>query len=45
MDEGTQKSDKLIKDYGTGVFKFDGSPDTSIMKEVDQWFKHLINGK
>lgn len=36
------KSDQLIKDRGTGAFRFDGSPDAAIVKEVDAWFVNLI---
>ncbi|GJJ15953.1 hypothetical protein Clacol_010232 [Clathrus columnatus] len=41
-DDGKiDRSDKLIKS-GTNVFKFNGSPDESIVKEVEAWFVHLI---
>ncbi|MEG4440520.1 hypothetical protein QUB47_01525 [Microcoleus sp. AT9_B5] len=36
------KTDKLIKDYGTSFFKIDGSPDTSVVKEVESWFINLL---
>lgn len=36
------KSDKLIKDRGTSAFKFDGSPDAPIVKEVATWFINLL---
>ena len=36
------KSDKLIKDRGTSAFKFDGSPDAAIVKEVEAWFINLL---
>lgn len=36
------KTDKLIKDYGTSAFKFDGSPDAAIVKEVKSWFINLL---
>merc|ERR1712232_722863 len=43
MDEhGVQNTDKLIKNYGAGVFRCDGSPDSTIVKEVEVWFKNLI---
>ena len=35
-------SDKLIKDRGTSAFKFDGSPDAAIVKEVEAWFINLL---
>jgi hypothetical protein len=36
------KSDKLIKDHGTGAFRFDGSPNAAIVKEVESWFIKLL---
>ena len=33
--------DKLVK-KGTNAFKFDGSPDPTIAKEVDIWFVRLV---
>ncbi|CAM9204320.1 unnamed protein product, partial [Choristocarpus tenellus] len=36
------RSDKLIKDGGTSAFKFDGSPDSTIVKEVQSWFVDFI---
>ncbi|KAF9080337.1 hypothetical protein BGX27_005521 [Mortierella sp. AM989] len=43
LDDGIAKSDKLIKDYGSSFFKFDGSPDPSIVREVQTWFTNLIS--
>ncbi|KAJ6620954.1 hypothetical protein B0H10DRAFT_1875405 [Mycena sp. CBHHK59/15] len=40
--DNINRVDKFIKE-GTNVFKFDGSPDTTIMREVETWFTNLIN--
>ena len=45
MDDGVEKSDTLVKNYGTSAFKFDGSADSSIVREVEVWFKTLVGGK
>ncbi|KAJ3559796.1 hypothetical protein NP233_g11176 [Leucocoprinus birnbaumii] len=43
-DEATiERSDKLIKPSKMNAFKFDGSPDAAIVKEVENWFKKFIN--
>ncbi|KAG0050057.1 hypothetical protein BGZ83_005178 [Gryganskiella cystojenkinii] len=42
LDDGIARSDKLIKD-GTNFFKVDGSPDPTIVKEVNSWFTKLIS--
>ncbi|KAI0768290.1 hypothetical protein BD413DRAFT_565130 [Trametes elegans] len=36
------RSDKIIKE-GTNFFKFDGSPDRSIVEEVNSWFVNFIS--
>ncbi|KAI0768292.1 hypothetical protein BD413DRAFT_614614 [Trametes elegans] len=36
------KRDKLIKE-GTNFFKFDGSPDSAVVHEVNSWFVNFIN--
>ncbi|GAB1312313.1 hypothetical protein MFIFM68171_02523 [Madurella fahalii] len=40
--DAVKRTDKLIKS-GVNVFRFDGSPDTAIVKEVQSWFVNLIN--
>ncbi|KDR77776.1 hypothetical protein GALMADRAFT_210023 [Galerina marginata CBS 339.88] len=42
--DAISRSDKLIKS-GTNVFKFDGSPDATIVNEVQAWFVGLISDK
>ncbi|KAH7286366.1 hypothetical protein KP509_32G003700 [Ceratopteris richardii] len=41
-DDVTERSDKYIK-HSSGAFKFDGSPDETIVKEVEAWFHKLIS--
>jgi hypothetical protein len=43
-DGKVDRADKLIKS-GTNVFKFDGSPDAAIVKEVESWFVKLVQDK
>lgn len=43
FDQGIQRSDKLIKDTGVSFFKFDGSPDDAVVREVHTWFSNLVN--
>jgi hypothetical protein len=45
MDDGQTNTDKFTKNYGTSVFKVDGSADKTVVKEVEQWFKALVGGK
>ncbi|CAM9652884.1 unnamed protein product, partial [Choristocarpus tenellus] len=40
-DSEVNRVDKLSKS-GTAAFKFDGSPDRAIVKEVQSWFVNLI---
>ncbi|KAF9273695.1 hypothetical protein BGZ68_001285 [Mortierella alpina] len=42
LDHGIDRSDKLIKD-GVNFFKVNGSPDPTIVKEVQAWFTSLIS--
>lgn len=44
LDTGLERSDKLIKDFGTSAFKFDGSADTGVVREVETWFRNFIGG-
>lgn len=41
LDDEISRSDKIIKESG-GDFKFDGSPDQTIVNEVLAWFTGLI---
>jgi len=41
-DGKVDRVDKLLKS-GVNVFKFDGSPDAAIVKEVEGWFSKLIS--
>ena len=38
-----RKTDKIIKDRGTSAFKFDGSPDAAIVREIESWFIKLVD--
>ncbi|KAJ3561089.1 hypothetical protein NP233_g10409 [Leucocoprinus birnbaumii] len=43
-DDGKiDRADKLIKPSKVNAFKFDGSPDAAIVKEVETWFQKFIN--
>ena len=41
LQSSTSNSDNMTK-KGTNVFKFDGSPDESIIREVETWFVNLL---
>ncbi|KAJ4115366.1 hypothetical protein NW768_011218 [Fusarium equiseti] len=41
LDDGVYNADSLIK-HNSRDFKTDGSPDASIVREVETWFKKLI---
>ena len=41
LQSSISNSDKMVKN-GTNVFKFDGSPDSSIVREVETWFIKLL---
>ncbi|KAJ3574106.1 hypothetical protein NP233_g1981 [Leucocoprinus birnbaumii] len=42
-DEIIHRADKLIKPSKPNAFKNDGSHSSAIVKEVEEWFKRLIN--
>lgn len=38
-----RRSDKIIKNRGVSAFKFDGSPDAAIVREIKSWFIKLVD--
>ncbi|KAJ3559795.1 hypothetical protein NP233_g11174 [Leucocoprinus birnbaumii] len=42
-DVKIDRSDEFIKPSKLNVFKFDGSPDAAIVKEVENWFRKFID--
>lgn len=42
MGDGTTREDSFSKS-GTSAFKFDGSPNAGIVREVEAWFNRLID--
>lgn len=43
MNDETTRTSSLSK-KGTNVFKFDGSPEHAIVREVQAWFTNLVQG-
>lgn len=44
MGDEIYRSDKMIKS-DTSAFKFDGSPDANIVREVQAWLVELVQGE